>query len=78
MDFKEVTDALFSGVTHQELAEILGVSVPSIRQARLNKTAKAHRKPPEGWEIGVIRLSMQKAQFYSDLAEKIERDLERG
>ena len=57
MTFKEATDGIFSRVGHEALAEALGVSVASIRQARLQTDAKAHRAPPEDWERAVIRLA---------------------
>jgi hypothetical protein len=53
MNFKDATDALFERVTHEDLAGALGVSVPSIRQARLDGKALAFRQPPEGWEKAV-------------------------
>jgi hypothetical protein len=45
MDFKEATDGLFGRVDHDALAKALGVSVASIRQARLRPEAGAHRSP---------------------------------
>ncbi len=34
MNFKEATDGLFDRIDHTELAEALGVSVASVRQAQ--------------------------------------------
>ena len=43
MDFKKATDDLFAGISHEDLARALGVSVAAIRQARLDPKAKAYR-----------------------------------
>lgn len=67
MDFKKATDELFDGPTQNELAEILGVSVASIRQARLQGSAKAHRSPPKDWEKAVIELAGARIRKYREL-----------
>jgi hypothetical protein len=71
MDFKKATDELLAPISHQELADALGVSIPSVRQARLDGAAKAHRKPPEGWERVIKRMAEKKAQHFQRLAEKL-------
>jgi hypothetical protein len=71
MDFKAATDALFHRVTHDDLAEELGVSVPSIRQARLEDEAHAHRSPPEGWEKGVKRLAERQVRHFQQLLARL-------
>ncbi len=73
MDFKKATDALFDRVDHAELAEALGVSVPLIRQARLDSAAAAHRSPPEGWERAVTRLARDRAERLLSLAERLKK-----
>ena len=57
MNFKEATDDLFAKVDHKTLAKRLGVSVATIRQARLRPVARAHREPPANWRDGVIRMA---------------------
>lgn len=71
MDFKDATDSLFNNVSHTELADALGVSVASIRQARLRAAAAAHRAAPEGWEGGVLKLAEERAKHYQKLAERL-------
>ena len=61
MDFRQATDGLFDRIDHSELAKALGVSIASIRQARLNAEASAHRSPPAEWRKAVIRLAVQTA-----------------
>lgn len=73
MDFKEATDGLFAGLDHKELAKALGVSVASIRQARLKPEAKAHRAPPDRWENSVIRLAEERVWHYRKLIEHLRK-----
>lgn len=71
MDFKKATDILFSQVAHDDLARTLEVSVASIRQARLQPTAAAHRSPPEEWERAVRELAQDRARHYQWLANQL-------
>jgi hypothetical protein len=72
MDYKTATDALFNRVSHEDLAEELGVSVAAIRQARLDVSAKAHRPPPRGWELAVIGLAENRIRRYHELIGQLE------
>jgi hypothetical protein len=71
MNFKEATNILFNGVSQGDLARILGVSIASIRQARLREDAKAHRSPPEKWEEAVIQLAAQRIRDYQRLVSRL-------
>jgi hypothetical protein len=71
MDFREATDQLFNCVSHKDLADRLGVSVASIRQARLREEAEAHRNAPSDWRNAVIRLSEERVAHYRKLIEKV-------
>lgn len=73
MDFKKATNLLFSGPQHAELAKALGVSVASIRQARLPADAKAYRAPPKGWERGVRELAKAHVTQYQKLIDQLEQ-----
>jgi hypothetical protein len=74
MDFKEATDSLFDRLDHSDLAASLGVSVASIRQARLGRDAKAHREPPARWRDAAITLAERQAQHYQRLVEELRAD----
>jgi hypothetical protein len=78
MDFKKVTDDLFRRTDHAELAAALGVSVASIRQARLNPSAKAYRAPPKDWENTVIRLAEERVWHYRQLIDRIRSSKREG
>jgi hypothetical protein len=71
MDFRKATDELLLAISHQELADALGVSVATVRQARLADTAKAHRSPPEGWDAAVKRLAERRSAALARLASKL-------
>lgn len=72
MDFKEATDSLFNGLDHARLAKQLGVSVATVRQARLKPTAGAHRSPPPGWKEGVAKLAADQLAHYRWLLESLD------
>jgi hypothetical protein len=67
MDFKKATDDLCDGISHEILAKALGVSVATVRQARLRPGAKARRSPPENWEKALIELAGSQIQRYRRL-----------
>jgi hypothetical protein len=67
VDFRTATDDL----NHQEVADALGCSLASVRQARLPETSKARRNPPHEWEKPIARLAKQKADKFKKLAERL-------
>jgi hypothetical protein len=72
MDFRKATDELFDRVDHETLAKRLGVSIASIRQARLNPKAKAHREPPPNWPDATIRLAEEQIRKYERLIANLK------
>ena len=60
------------GVSHERLAKALGVSVATVRQARLNPEAKAHRSPPDQWRRVIAELAEGKIAEYRKLIEGLE------
>ncbi len=73
MTFREATDELLAGISHQQLADALGVSVPTVRQARLDEGAKARRNPPEGWQGTVADLAEMQASRLARLAKALNK-----
>jgi hypothetical protein len=73
MEFRKATDELFDRVDHEALAKRLGVSVASIRQARLRPEAGAHRSPPGNWEAAVIRLAEERVRHYRELIDEVRQ-----
>jgi hypothetical protein len=74
MDFKTATDRLTACISHAEIADAAGVSVQSIRQARLDQNNPNHRPPPDAWENAVIRLAKEKRRELKELIEQLRRD----
>jgi len=72
MDFREATDGLCGKVDHEDVARALGVSLQTIRQARLQPETKSHRSPPPGWRDAVIRLAQEKVRHYRQLIHELE------
>lgn len=71
MNFKQATDALLKSVTLEDLAVELGVSVQSVRQARVTGESVARRPPPVGWEGAVKKIARDKQQYFKKLGEAI-------
>ncbi len=78
MTFKDATDDLLSNITHQQLAEALGVSVATVRQARLRSDSKAYRAPPKDWPYVVIRLAEKQIMRNRALIEQVRREVPTG
>ncbi len=78
MNFREATDSLCEKVDHEDVAEALGVSVQTIRQARLGEDSSARRAPPEQWEHAVIRLAERRVWHYRKLIERLREEAVRG
>jgi hypothetical protein len=73
MNFKEATDGLFERLSHEDLAQALGISVASIRQARLDPKAKAYREPPKDWQGALIQLAEKRVWHYRKLIERVRK-----
>jgi hypothetical protein len=71
MNFRSATDELLAHPTLQDLADILRVSVQSIRQARADSESTAYREPPPDWEKGTLRLAEKAVAHYERLAKKL-------
>ena len=73
MEFREATDQLLNRISHEQLAETLGVSVAAVRQARLAPGANARRTPPKDWRYAVIRLAEQQIMRNRELIEEVRK-----
>lgn len=71
-DFRQATDELLASLTHHDLAKALGVSVATVRQARLEPGAKARRNPPHGWESVILELAKKQIAHFNALARKLQ------
>lgn len=71
INFRKATDDLLEVISHEELAEALGCSVATIRQARRDEGTASYRSPPKAWQPVVAKLAEQKAKKLSQLAAKL-------
>ena len=72
IDFRKATDELLDCMSHQKLAKALGVGVATVRQARLDESAKAHRNPPHHWQPIVALLARKRAARLIRLADSLK------
>jgi hypothetical protein len=72
MDFKTATDRVGGCITHGEIAEAAGVSIQTIRQARMDPESTSYRKPPPGWQGSLARLARQRSEELAALADELE------
>lgn len=75
MNYRDAVDGLCKGISHARLAKELGVSLPSMRQARMRPDSAGYRRPPVGWRKTVIRLAEKRVADYQELIRKIDGDL---
>jgi hypothetical protein len=73
MDFKTATDRVAGCITHQEIAEVAGVSIQTIRQARMDPDSPSYRHPPAGWQWVLARLARERSRELAAFADLMER-----
>lgn len=71
MEFKTATDRVAGCISHTEIAEAAGVSVQTIRQARLDPSAPGHRPPPRGWQELLARLARERSADLTRFADEL-------
>ena len=72
MNFREAVDALCASLDHEDVAKALGVSVQTVRQARLRQDSDAFRAPPKNWKAAITRLAKARVSYYRKLVEKLK------
>lgn len=73
MEFREAVERLNATDTRERIAEELGVSFYSVRQALLPEGSKSKRTAPPGWRPVLARLARERVQQLEELAEALER-----
>jgi hypothetical protein len=74
MDFRTAANTLGVQITTADMAEALGVSSHSVRQARLQDGAPGFRKAPEGWQRAFARLARERCTELQTLIVELERE----
>jgi hypothetical protein len=73
LDFKSATDLLADAPTHHDNAQEIGVSMQTVRQARMEAESWRSRPPPGGWEKAIARLARQRAKELVKLGQVLEK-----
>jgi hypothetical protein len=74
IDFRAATDHLLAKISPRELADEIGCSLQTIRQARLDKDMAGHRLPPPGWERAVKKLAQRQTARLQELLRLLAQD----
>jgi hypothetical protein len=74
MDFRTAANILGQQITTAGMADALGVSPHSVRQARLQDGAPGFRKPPEGWPQVFAQLAKERCSELQAFMEELERE----
>jgi hypothetical protein len=72
MEFREAAQLLGEQITTAQMAEALGVSEASVRQARLIEGAAGYRRPPEGWQKALAKMARERGKELERLAAQLE------
>lgn len=72
MDFKAATDRVAGCITHLDIAEAAGVSIQTIRQARMDPDSPSYRNPPASWRNVLANLARERAKQLEQFALEIE------
>ena len=73
MDFRKATDALLRAMDQGDLADSLGVSVSSVRQARMDPKSKGWRPPPKHWREILMGVAAERAAYYRRLIDDLSK-----
>lgn len=71
MDFKTATDRVAGCISHAEIAEAAGVSIQTIRQARMDPDSPSYRHPPAGWQEVLARLARERSRELAAFADRL-------
>jgi hypothetical protein len=73
MEFKDAVDEVCAPISHADVAKSLGVSLQTVRQARLSSQAKAFRAAPNRWRDAMVRLAEERVWHYRKLIETLRQ-----
>jgi hypothetical protein len=71
MDFRTAVNILGRQVTTAEMADALGLSSHSVRQARLQEGAPGYRNPPKVWKPALIALAEARKKELEELLDAL-------
>jgi hypothetical protein len=73
MDFRTAVGILGRQITTQEIADAIGLSRYTIRQARLQEGAVGHRSPPRHWRKLLLTLATARRDELNSLINELEK-----
>ena len=59
-------------MTHEAIAEALGVAPSTVRASRLDPSSPNYRKPPDGWREKLSKVANARVGSLGKLAEELE------
>jgi hypothetical protein len=71
MDFKTATDRVAGCISHAEIAQACGVSIQTIRQARMDPGSASYRNPPSNWKAVLAQLARERSEKLVDFADEL-------
>jgi hypothetical protein len=71
VEYREATDYLLRRVTLDDIAGRLGVSVQSLKQARLDPDNPGYRTPPPGWKAALSALAQERGLELLDFSASL-------
>lgn len=74
MDYRAATDFLLRRITLEEIADRLGMSTQTLKQARLDPSNPGHRSPPPGWKDALASLAEERGAEMWDFAQALRAD----
>lgn len=72
MDFRTAANILGRQITTADMAEAVGMSAHSVRQARLIEGAPGYRTPPKEWEAALVRLARNRVAELEAFVHELE------
>lgn len=76
MDFRTAANILGRQISTADMAEAMGASSHSVRQARLVEGAPGYRNPPRDWEAAVLQLARTRAEELRVLIQELQTKLQ--
>lgn len=59
-------------MTHEAIAEALGVAPSTVRASRLDPSSPNYRKPPDGWRKKLSKAARRRGGELASFAEELE------
>lgn len=68
-DLREAMDKVMARVTLDDIAQVAGCSVNTLKQTRLDPMSAGYRNPPPGLRQALLQICRDRAQYFAELAK---------